>query len=262
MDSPVYMAGLELRRRGKSRRLRGKFPYKKRAVLDAGGNGRRPKKEEFAPKAFSFAVEDPERDIHLLVGHSFDKPLASKKAGTLILTDTAEALKFEADLLPEVMETTWGKDFEASFAAGLIGGISPGFRVPPPEAVPNAEEVTEENPREGNALIRIINAAVLFELSVVTRPAYGETALELQGTAPAQGSGVVVSDDPPDDRAALWIDRAAGYVPKRWDGSAWKVARDPEAQEAAKEAEDERRWDVTPGGVITPRIPANYRWRR
>ncbi len=175
----VYPLDLELRarRRDGSRRLKGKFPYKRRAVLDAGGDGRRPKKEEFAPKAFSFAVEqEPEREIHLLSGHSFDKPLASRKAGTLVLKDTPEALEFEAVLTKPVLSTSWGKDFVASYDAGLIGGVSPGFRVAPRHVVPTPPETTAvEPPHEGNALVRTIHHAVLFELSMVTRPAYLET---------------------------------------------------------------------------------------
>jgi len=178
MESPVYSAGLELRAAGDgTRRLSGKFPYNRRAVLDAGGKGRRPKKEQFAPRALSFAVDDPERDIHLLSGHSFDRPLASKKARTLILKDTDTALTFEAILTPEIQEASWAKDFLAAFAAGLVGGISPGFRVPDMDG---AEATDEEDPKEGDALIRTIFAAVLFELSLVTRPAYHETDVSLR----------------------------------------------------------------------------------
>ena len=178
MESPVYSAGLELRAAGDgTRRLSGKFPYNRRAVLDAGGKGRRPKKEQFAPRALSFAVDDPERDIHLLSGHSFDRPLASKKARTLILKDTDAALTFEAILTPEIQEASWAKDFLAAFAAGLVGGISPGFRVPDMDG---AEATDEEDPKEGDALIRTIFAAVLFELSLVTRPAYHETDVSLR----------------------------------------------------------------------------------
>jgi HK97 family phage prohead protease len=181
MSGPVFDAGLELRAAGDgTRRLTGRFPYGKRAVLDSGGKGRRPKKEQFAPRAFGFAVDDPEREVHLLIGHSFDRPLASRKAGTLTLADSDEALTFEAVLTPEIQRTSWAADFLAGFAAGLIIGISPGFRVAPPEAVEKPEEVTEEPPEEGNALIRTIFAAVLFELSMVTRPAYAETEADLR----------------------------------------------------------------------------------
>src|SRR5690625_2182334 len=129
MAAAVYSAGLELRAEADgSRRLTGRFPYGSPAVLDAGGKGKRPRKEQFASRAFSYAVEDTERDIHLLFGHSFDRPLASRKAGSLKLRDTAEALEFEAVLGTEIQETSWVRDLLAAFAAGLIGGISPGFR--------------------------------------------------------------------------------------------------------------------------------------
>lgn len=181
MDAPVYSGGLELRAAGDgTRRLTGSFPYLSLAIVNSGGKGRRPQKEQFAARAFAFAVDDPARDVHLLSGHSFDKPLASKKAGTLLLRDTDEALNFEAILTPDIQRTSWASDFMAAFAAGLIGGISPGFRVAPPEAVDPAEETTEEDPSLGQALIRTIFAAVLFELSMVTRPAYPDTQADLR----------------------------------------------------------------------------------
>lgn len=186
MEAPVYHAGLELRAAGDgTRRLKGSFPYGSLAVVNAGGNGQRPRKEQFAPKAFSFAVGDLTRDIHFLIGHSFDRPLASRKAGTLVLADGDEALEFEAILTPDILRTSWAQDFVAAFAAGLIGGVSPGFRVAPADVVPKPEETTDEDPSQGNALIRTIYAAVLFELSMVTRPAYPETQVDLRAFNPA-----------------------------------------------------------------------------
>lgn len=199
MDQGAIFEGLELRREGDgTRRMRGRFPYGKRAVLSAGGNGRRPRKEEFSPGAFSFVLDDPNREVHFLIGHSFDHPLASRKNGTLTFTDTAEALIFDAILTVEIQRTSWVADFLAAFAAGLIIGISPGFRIPPPEAVPDAEETVEEDPTEGNALIRIIRAAVLFELSVVTRPAYDETEIE------ERSKGGVILPSPKQRALARW----------------------------------------------------------
>ncbi|MDO5613629.1 MAG: HK97 family phage prohead protease [Paracoccus sp. (in: a-proteobacteria)] len=189
MAGPVFNAGLELRAAGDgSRRLTGRFPYNKRAVIHSGGKGQRPQKEQFAPRAFGFAVDDPDRDIHLLVGHSFDHPLASKKAGSLILNDGDEALTFQAILTPEIQRASWVQDFLAAFAAGLITGISPGFRVAP---IDGAESTEEEEPSLGKALIRTIAAAVLFELSMVTRPAYGETEASLRHFQPAPARGLI-----------------------------------------------------------------------
>lgn len=174
----VAGGGLEVRRDGGGGvRLGGAFPYNSRAVLSDGGATGRPRKEQFAPGAFRFSVES-EQEIHLLVGHSFDRPLASRGAGTLTLTDSDAALSFTARIAPEMAEVSHVRDALALLAAGQIAGISPGFRIPPKRTVPDAERVEEEDPAEGNALIRTIFAAVLFELSLVVRPAYPETQVE------------------------------------------------------------------------------------
>jgi len=170
--------GLELRRKPDgSARLQGRFPYNSRAVLSDGGRMGRPRKEQFAPGAFRHSVET-DQEVHLLVGHSFDRPLASRGAGTLLLDDTPEALVFNATIAAEMMQVSYVSDVLASLSAGLIVGISPGFRIPPQQTVPNAEEVTEEDPSEGRAMIRTIFEAILFELSLVSRPAYSETEIE------------------------------------------------------------------------------------
>jgi len=135
-------------------------------------------------------VDDPEAEIHLLSGHSFDKPLASRGAGTLDLKDTAEALTFDATITREIAETTHGRDALALITAGLSTGISPGFRMPPERAVPRAEaETIEEEPVDPSkgqhgAIIRRIRQALLFELSVVTRPAYPEAQIEARNWTP------------------------------------------------------------------------------
>ena len=170
-----------------SRTLVGSFPYGKTATLSDGGRRGRPRKERFKSKAFEFRVDDPEAEIHFLVGHDFDKPLASKLSDTLKLTDTAEALTLEARLLPSILETQHGRDAISLLTAGLAVGLSPGFRIPPERAVEDAEEVTQEpnddkpdedgEPQKG-ALIRTVKAALLFELSLVTRPAFEDAQVE------------------------------------------------------------------------------------
>ena len=71
-----------------------------------------------------------------------------------------------------------------SLQGGLVGGISPGFSVPPASAVPNAEELIPE-PGNPGVQIRVIRQAVLFELSLVTRPAYPETDVDLRAQTTA-----------------------------------------------------------------------------
>ncbi|HMN37208.1 MAG TPA: HK97 family phage prohead protease [Hyphomicrobium sp.] len=183
MEFAHGIGALEIRRRRDgSRRLRGRFPYNSRAVLSDGGRkGGRPQKEEFASRAFAYRVEAPDKEIHLLAGHDFNRPLASKLNGTLILSDSDEALTFEATIVPEIAETSYGRDVLAQVDSGLAYGISPGFRLPPPRAVAKPETFADEgyDPARGmhNALIRTIGAALLYELSIVTRPAYKETTV-------------------------------------------------------------------------------------
>lgn len=179
-------AGLEVRRQSDGgARLSGRFPYNSRAVLSDGGKNGRPRKEQFAPGAFSYTIEN-KTEVHLLAGHSFDRPLASVGAGTLALKDNPDALTFSATILPALMELEYVRAILAGIAAGLVIGVSPGFRIPPPRTVPDAERVEEEDPAEGTALIRTIFAAILFELSLVSRPAYPETQIEARNWQPDQ----------------------------------------------------------------------------
>lgn len=187
-----HTGGLELRKRASgAMALRGRFPHGKAAVLSDGGRTGRPRKEVIAPRAFGYRVDRPGEDIHLLVRHSYDRPLASRGAGTLALRDGDDALTFKAEISPDMQEVSYVRDFLAGFTAGLIMGLSPGFRIPPERAVPNAEEVTEEDPSEGMALIRTIFAALLYELSIVTRPAYPEAQIEARSWS-VTGGGVLV----------------------------------------------------------------------
>lgn len=174
----AHNGGLELRREGGATRLRGRFPYGKPAVLSDGGRTGRPRKEVIAPRAFAYRVDRPEEDIHFLVGHSYDRPIASRGAGTLNLRDTEEALLLEILIADELREVGYVRDFLGGFSAGLILGLSPGFRIPPERVEPDAEEVEEEDPDEGMAIIRTIKSALLYEISAVTRPAYPEAQIE------------------------------------------------------------------------------------
>lgn len=191
-----HEGGLEVRKRASGAfALHGRFPYNKAAVLTDGGRTGRPRKEVIASRAFEYRVNDPKEDIHLLVGHDYGQPLASKKAGTLRLKDADDALTMEADITPEMQEVSWVKDFLAALFAGLIAGLSPGFRIPPERAVPDAEKVEEEDPSLGTAIIRTIMAALLYEMSVVTRPAYPETQIEARNWTPTDG-GLLMPEPP------------------------------------------------------------------
>lgn len=153
------LGGLELRSEGGATHLQAAFPYGAETELAPG------RREIFASRAFADRIEAGE-DIHLLSGHDWEKPLASRAAGTLKVSDTDAALVLEARIDGG---TSWARDFLAAHASGLIRGLSPGFMVQP-----GGERI--EN--RGAGLLRTVTRAALFELSAVTVPAYPQAQIE------------------------------------------------------------------------------------
>ena len=205
---PIFAGELEIRARGDRRTLAGVFPYSPgpgRLMATVASRGRT-RKERIAGDAFGWqlrefarlqdnlagAIEESQverlrqelerRNVHVLSGHSYDKPLGDLRSGTAAVTSTREAVRFEVDLPPEAAQPSYMRDTVAMVNAGLAGGISPGFRVPPASAVRDAE-VLEPEPGNPGVQVRVINQAVLFELSVVTRPAYSETDVDVRSLA-------------------------------------------------------------------------------
>lgn len=198
-----WEAQLEVRQEGSGPpELAGAFPYNDTAVIADRG---RVRKERFAPGAFRHSIlaataqeaigggiQQGLADISLLYGHNFSRPIAGVRAGSLQLRDTRAGVEFVATLPVETQQPSWVRDALLAVRAGLIGGISPGFRVPPAAAVANATDLV---PERGNpdVMIRLIRAAILYELSLVTRPAYRGSAINLR----AEGLQ-------PDDQAHFW----------------------------------------------------------
>ncbi|MCU0909870.1 MAG: HK97 family phage prohead protease [Rhodobacteraceae bacterium] len=256
MEHAAHFGELELRaRRGKPRRLRGRFPYRKRAVLSDGGKNGRPQKEVIASGAFAYRINDPQAEIHLLLGHDYGQPLASRLAGSLDIRDTPDAVVFEAEISDALLQAPYVQNFLAGLAAGLVVGISPGFRLPPPRTVPDAETFEDEDPAEGTARIRTIHQALLYELSAVTVPAYKEALIEADESVlediltDAQLDALKNADTADDIKAVL-----AALTP----------AQAAALQVALSESRPEAR-SVTPGGLIVPErsalARAVNRWR-
>jgi len=218
------IGGLEVRRRGDAITLSGRFPYESPAVLSDGGRRReeelalekrqrgRPLKEVFAARAFSFRLDNPSEDIHLLIGHDYGKPLASRSAKSLDIRDGDEAVTFTAEIRDELRQAPYVQDAIGQLEAGLVGGISPGFRLAPARRVPQAVEISQEpiRPSEGmhGATIRRIlaGAALLYEMSIVTRPAFPETQLAMRDwlCGEARGQIPVKNSRAARERAKIW----------------------------------------------------------
>ena len=214
-EFPIFDAELEIRARGGgSGSLFGRFAYSVgvgRGLAVVSDRGR-VRKERIGPDAFGWqlrkfqelqqemaqviedAVDDARlevlrqaldrRNVHVLAGHSYDKPLGSLKSKAKIIS-TKKAVEFEVDLPPEADQPSYMRDAVAMIRAGLAGGVSPGFRVPPASAVANAETF-EPEPGNPGVQVRVIRKAVLYELSIVTRPAYSETEVDVRAFQTAQ----------------------------------------------------------------------------
>lgn len=177
--SAVYPVELEMRQRRRGgRELRGRFRYGDTATVRNRG---RVRKERFGRGAFRYTVSGAgkSREVNLLVGHNYGAPLASRGAGTLELAETDDALEFRADLPGDANQPTWMRDAVLAVDNGLMRGLSPGFIVPPLAVRPSAERLVPEPGNEG-VDIRVIEEAVLLELSVVARPAYKGAAVDIR----------------------------------------------------------------------------------
>ena len=174
----VFPVKLEMRQEGRNPVLSGSFPYGIGHMATIANTGR-VRKEFFHDQSFVFSLEDLDFDISLLSGHSFDRPLASKLAGTLAFTNSREKLDFEATLPEEDEQPTWVRDTVLAVRAGLIGGVSPGFHIPPKSVVPNAETFIPE-PGNPSVSIRQLNSVIVPEFSLVTRAAYKDTLVSLR----------------------------------------------------------------------------------
>lgn len=115
--------------------------------------------EIIEPGAFSKTISE-NGDIRALFNHDWNVVLGRTKAGTLSLSEDERGLKFDLEL----PSTTAGRDLAASMERGDINQCSFGFFA------------TEEtwNYDEEPAL-RTINEVELYEISVVSIPAYDDT---------------------------------------------------------------------------------------
>ena len=193
-DYGVWTGELEIRASG--RMLRGSMAYGQTATV---ANRGRVRKERLGPNAFGWQIREfqklqqemgamvqatvdrarlellqeqlERRNVHVLAGHSYDRPLGDLRRGTARVTSTDEALEFEVDLPDEQDQPTWMRDTVKAVLTNRAGGISPGFYIPPKDVVSNAEELIPEAGNPG-VMIRLVNQGVMPEVSVVTRPVY------------------------------------------------------------------------------------------
>lgn len=112
--------------------------------------------EEIRQGAFDESLKN--NDILALYGHDFNKPLG-RMGANLDLRSDEQGLYFELRINPAV---TWAKDTYELVKDGVLNGMSFGFSC----------ENDEWSYTEDGTDLRSINKLNLFEISVVSSPAY------------------------------------------------------------------------------------------
>ena len=214
-DYLAWPVELEIRARsGGGAMMRAKFPYNRTATIKAGG---RVRKERFRSGSMSWQVREFEklqaqmaatvdkaadkairealeeslerRNTHLLVGHDFNRAIADMRTGNLRVKHTAAAVELEADLPDDGLQPSWVRDSVLAVKGGQLRGLSPGFNV----TAKGGERLVPETGNPG-VMIREIEDAVVYEYSLVARPAYAGTKVDARA-----------DDLQPTKRRRIWI---------------------------------------------------------
>ncbi|MFI8710260.1 HK97 family phage prohead protease [Bacillus sp. NPDC077411] len=120
--------------------------------------------ETIAPGAFSRAISE-NNDIRALFNHDWNNVLGRTKSGTLRLFEDERGLKFEVDL----PNTSVARDLVESMRRKDINQCSFGFHATKEEWDYNVEPA-----------LRTIQEVELYEVSVVSIPAYEDTEVSLR----------------------------------------------------------------------------------
>lgn len=128
--------------------------------------------EEIAPGTFGKVLaRNP--DVRCLLNHDPSLLLGRNRAGTLELRDTNAGLAFRVPKLPR---TGAGPQVVEGLERGDLDGCSFGFRT-----VPKTDTWREERGDDGAVvLIRTLHDIELFDVSIVTYPAYPGTDASLR----------------------------------------------------------------------------------
>lgn len=132
-------------------------------------------RERVAPGAFERSIAD--NDVRALWDHDSKYVLGRNRAGTLELVEDERGLGVE--IRPP--ETAWAGDLLASMRRGDVNQMSFGFYV-------RRDEWLDED----GLMVRVLRDVDLFDVSVVTFPAYPQTSAEARARA---GVGVVEQGD-------------------------------------------------------------------
>ncbi len=129
--------------------------------------GKRKKFREVIKKgAFTRALSKG-NDVHFLAEHDANKILASTRNGSLKLVEDDNGLLMTA----EISNTSYGRDYHTLIKDGILRNMSFGFSV----------DKDKWRKLNDGTYTRDIDDLTLFEVSVVTNPAYPQSSISARG---------------------------------------------------------------------------------
>ena len=152
--------------------------------------------------AFSKTLQ--EQDIRALVNHDSNYVLGRNTAGTLSLIENRKGLQVE--ITPP--DTQWARDLMTSMKRGDVTQMSFAFQV--------VEERWTENQTE-RTLLRELKAVQLYDVSVVTFPAYPQTSAVVRSVWDEAGIDL-------DHLTSMLLRNRAGLPPDCVDGDCVRAA--------------------------------------
>lgn len=130
--------------------------------------------EEIDRGAFAGSLVKDDLDVRFLINHDSNLVLARSKSGTLELTEDERGLRIYARVAPY----SYAEDLKIAIERGDIDQMSFAFTV---------EEDSWAAADDGTPLRRVHRVKDLFDVSVVTYPAYAETKTEVLARAISRG---------------------------------------------------------------------------
>lgn len=132
-------------------------------------------RERIAPGAFARALQDG-ADVRALIDHESSKIIGRSKSGTLRMQETSIGLAVEIDL----PDTQIARDLSTMVDRGDISQMSFGFYTR-----------NDQWTKIEDKWVRTLLDVDLFDVSVVTFPAYPQTEVALRGLTAVKASDVV-----------------------------------------------------------------------
>lgn len=133
-------------------------------------------REKIFPGTFTRSLREGKNDCKMLRDHDSSRILGRQKNKTLTLTEDARGLHFSC-LLPNTSE---GRDAYELVRTGTVSECSFAFSVNP-----NGGESWAEETVDGERInVRTLMDADLFDVSMVSQPAYPDTVVSVAGLSP------------------------------------------------------------------------------